>query len=96
MLWLIAFVVFLVAEIATVALTSIWFAAGSLITFAFSFVCDTLWIQILVFLVTSLVMVVATRPLANKFLNQNREKTNVDARWELLQKILTISRRPDR
>ncbi len=78
-LWLIAFVVFLIAEIATVALTSIWFAAGALVAFIVSFFCDTLWVQILVFLIVSLVMVIVTRPVANKFLNQNREKTNVDA-----------------
>lgn len=78
-LWLIAFVIFLVAEIATVALTSIWFAAGALVAFAVSFFCDVLWVQILVFLIVSLLMVIVTRPVANKFLNQNREKTNVDA-----------------
>lgn len=79
MWWLIAFVIFLVAEIATVSLTSIWFAVGALLTFAFTFVCDVVWVQILVFLIVSLVMVLVTRPLADKYLNQSREKTNVDA-----------------
>lgn len=78
-LWLIAFVIFLIAEIATVSLTSIWFAAGALVAFIVSFFCDTLWVQILVFLIVSLVMVVFTRPFADKFLNKDREKTNVDA-----------------
>lgn len=79
MLWLIAFVVFLVAEIASVALTSIWFAVGALVSFVVSLFCDVLWIQILVFLLVSLVLLIFTRPLANKYLNQNRTKTNVDA-----------------
>lgn len=79
MWWLIAFVIFLVAEIATVSLTSIWFAVGALLTFVFTFVCDVVWVQILVFLIVSLVMVLVTRPLADKYLNQSREKTNIDA-----------------
>lgn len=79
MWWLIAFVIFLVAEIATVSLTSIWFAVGALLTFVFTFVCDVVWVQILVFLVVSLIMVLVTRPLADKYLNQSREKTNIDA-----------------
>lgn len=78
-LWLIAFVVFLVAEIATVTLISIWFAVGALAAFVLSFFCDILWVQILVFLLVSLVLVMCTRPLANRFLNQSREKTNADA-----------------
>lgn len=79
MWWLLAFVLFLVIEIGTVSLASIWFAVGSLIAFVVSMICDVLWIQILVFLLVSLVLLVATRPIAERFLNKNREKTNVDA-----------------
>lgn len=78
-LWLIAFIVFLVAEIATVTLISIWFAIGALAAFVLSFFCDVLWVQILLFLLVSLVFIIFTRPFADRFLNQNREKTNADA-----------------
>ena len=79
MWWLCAFVVFLLAEIASVALTSIWFSVGALAAFVVSLYCDILWVQILVFLLVSLVLVIVTRPVADKFLNRDRAKTNVDA-----------------
>lgn len=79
MWWLCAFVVFMVIEIISVALTSIWFSVGALAAFVVSLYCDVLWVQILVFLLVSLVLVVVTRPLAERFLNKDREKTNVDA-----------------
>ena len=79
MIWLIAFVVLLVGEIATVALTSIWFAIGALAAFIAALFCNNIWVQILVFLFVSLMLLIFTRPLAERYLNKNREKTNVDA-----------------
>lgn len=79
MVWLILFVVLLIGEIASVALTSIWFAVGALAAFVVSLFCDNIWVQIMVFLIVSLVLVICMRPWANRFLNKNREKTNVDA-----------------
>lgn len=79
MMWLIAFVVLLLGEIATVTLTSIWFAAGALAAFVTSLLCDSLYVQVIVFLLVSLMLLLFTKPLANRFLNGNREKTNVDA-----------------
>lgn len=79
MLWLAAFVVLLVGEIISVALTSIWFAAGALAAFVLSLFCDILWVQILVFLLVSLVLLIFTKPFAEKYINRDREKTNVDA-----------------
>lgn len=79
MIWLIVFVVLLVAEIVTVSLTSIWFAAGALAAFVASLLCDIIWVQVLVFALVSFVLLIFTKPVANRFFNKNREKTNVDA-----------------
>lgn len=77
--WLLIFIVMLVFEIATLGLTSIWFAVGALAAFITAILNMNIAIQIGVFLFVSGVLLALLRPLAAKFLNKNREKTNVDA-----------------
>ena len=69
----------LVVEVATLGLVSIWFAGGSLVTFFVAMATDTLWIQLVVFFAVSLVLLFVTRPIAAKFYNNKRTKTNVDS-----------------
>ena len=77
--WLGMFIVLLVIEIATMGLTTIWFAGGALVALAAAYL-DLGWIvQILLFLGVSVVLLVLTRPIAVKFFNQEREKTNADS-----------------
>ena len=78
-IWLIVLVVCLVVEISTLGLTSIWFAGGALLALIISLVGGPLWLQVLVFLVTSIVLLVFTRPIAAKYFNKNRTKTNVES-----------------
>lgn len=77
--WLIALVTFIVIEIATMGLTTIWFAGGALIALVLALTKVSFYVQIGAFLVISIVLLVCTRPLAMKFFNQKREKTNVDS-----------------
>lgn len=53
MIWLILFVVLVVFEIATMGLTTIWFAAGALIAFFASLLHATWWLQFVFFIVVS-------------------------------------------
>ncbi len=53
--WLVAIVVFVVAEAATTALISIWFAAGAAVAMVVSLFTASLGIQFLVFAVVSAV-----------------------------------------
>lgn len=76
--WLIAVGVFLVLEIITLGLTTIWFAGGSLIAFLAGILGAPLWIQIVLFLLVSIVLLIFTRPIAEKHLNNSRTKTNID------------------
>lgn len=78
-IWLIVLVVCLVVEISTLGLASIWFAGGALLALIISLIGGPLWLQILVFLVTSIVLLVFTRPIAAKYFNKNRTKTNVES-----------------
>ena len=78
-IWLMILVAFVVIEIATMGLTTIWFAGGALIALLLAYFKASFYVQLAVFLLVSIVLLVATRPLALKFFNQKREKTNVDS-----------------
>ncbi len=79
MIWLIILVVFVVIELATMGLTTIWFAAGSLVAFLLSVVHAPLAVQIAAFLIVSVVLLYFTRPIAFRYFNQNRTMTNTEA-----------------
>ena len=77
--WLVLFVVLLVVEIATMGLTTVWFAGGALIAFFAAYIHQGIGLQIVLFLAVSILLLVLTRPIAVKYFNQEREKTNVDS-----------------
>ncbi len=77
--WLGLLVVLLLVELATMGLTTIWFAGGALAAFAVSMFTETVLAQVLVFLAVSVVLLIFTRPFAVKFVNQNRVRTNADS-----------------
>ncbi len=77
--WLLAAAVFLVLEILTMGLTTIWFAGGALAAALFALLSFPIGVQVLVFLAISLVLLFVTRPLANRFVNNKVVKTNVDS-----------------
>lgn len=77
--WLIILALCLLVEIATLGLVTIWFAGGALVTFFVAMLTDSLLIQVIVFLAVSLVLLFVTRPIAKKFYNGKRTKTNVDS-----------------
>ena len=77
--WLIIFVIALVVEIATMGLTSIWFAGGALAAWVFAKIGFGLPVQIIVFIIASLLLLILTRPIAVKFFNVERQKTNAES-----------------
>lgn len=76
--WLIALAVFLVIEIITLGLTTIWFAGGSLVAFFLALFDVPVLVQVTVFLLVSIVLLVLTRPAIER-LNASRTKTNVNS-----------------
>lgn len=92
--WLILFVILLIIEILTMGLTTVWFAGGALVAFVLAFAGLGLPVQIIVFLLVSILLLVVTRPIAIKFFNRERQKTNVDSligqRAVVLQTIDTL------
>ena len=72
--WLVVMILFLILEMITVSLVSIWFVGGSLAAFVVSFFVDRLWIQVLVFLGVSLILLFLIRPLANRFAVKQKDQ----------------------
>lgn len=78
-IWLVILIVSIAVEVITLGLTSIWFAGGALIAVVFAALSLPIWLQILVFLVISLLLMVFTRPIAVKYFNRDRVRTNVES-----------------
>lgn len=77
--WLAIVIVLLVIEIATLGLTTIWFAGGALVACVAALLHANIWVQIVLFLVVSVLLLFFTRPLAIRYMNKDRMKTNVDS-----------------
>ena len=84
--WIAALVLFVVIEAATVSLVSIWFAVGSLTALVTAFAGGQVWLQVVVFVVVSGLVLGLLRPAARKYLNVKKRPTNADrALGELCQ-----------
>lgn len=77
--WIGATIVFLIIEIITLGLTSIWFAGGAFVAAIAALVGASLTVQFVLFIVVTVVLFTLTRPWAKKYLNSRVQKTNVDA-----------------
>ena len=78
-IWLAVLVVCVGIEIATMGLTTIWFAGGALVSAILAALNARLWLQIVAFFVVSLILLYLTRPVAVKYFNKDRVKTNVES-----------------
>lgn len=78
-MWLVVLAILLVIEFLTLGLTTVWFAGGALVAFLVSLLGGPLWLQLLLFIAVSVVLLLFTRPLAVKYLNKDVQKTNVDS-----------------
>ena len=77
-MWLVAMVALMVVEFSTVSLTCIWFALGALAALIASLCGDPIWLQVVWFLVVSVLALIATRPLVKKYINGKTTPTNAD------------------
>ncbi len=76
--WIVLAVVFVIIEGITTTLVTIWPAFGA-VAAAIAAACGVDWLgQFLIFLIVSLILLVATRPLAKKLLKKDRQPTNSD------------------
>lgn len=68
-MWLIISGIFFVAEIITTGFLVFWFGVGAIFAMLVSLFCQSLFIQALVFIVVSVILMIFTRPLVNKIIS---------------------------
>ena len=78
-IWGILFLAFIILEAVTVGLVSIWFAAGALAAGICSFCGGEIWLQLVLFVGVSAILLALLRPFSKKFLKPKQVKTNIDA-----------------
>lgn len=77
--WLVILVVLLAIEAVTLGLTTIWFAGGALAGFGMAIAETTVFWQIVVFCVVSVLLLLITRPAAVRYMNRGRIQTNAES-----------------
>lgn len=89
--WFIACLFLIFVEISTINLVSIWFAIGAFFSMVLAIFIDNLLLQLLVFITVSIIALLITKPVVNKFKKNDVVPTNVDRvigkRAEVIKKI---------
>lgn len=77
--WAVLIVLLICAEIGTTQLVAVWFAAGGIIAFIASLFGAPFYVQIIFFILGSILLLVCTRPIVRRFLrNTKKVATNSD------------------
>lgn len=77
--WLVVLVALVIIELLTMGLTTVWFAGGALVATIAALLHAPLFLQIILFLVVSALLLFFTRPLAVKYFNKDRVRTNAES-----------------
>ena len=77
-IWLVSMIALLIVEGLAPGLVSIWFALGALAAMIAAMLGAPLWLQVVWFVLVSVVTLLLTRPLARKFVNTRTVRTNAD------------------
>ena len=92
--WLIASGVFFIGEIITVGFLLFWFGVAALIAMIVSFFTSNIIVQMTVFIISSVILIFATKPFVKKFVNQKTVVTNalsiVGKKGIVLQEVDTM------
>ena len=76
-LWLIIAGLFFIGEIATVGFLIFWFGIGALIAMVVSLFTTNIIIQTTIFVISSTILIFATKPFVKKFADVKKTNTNV-------------------
>lgn len=79
LIWLVLLVILILIEIATLGLTTIWFAGGAFVAAIAAMFGAPGYVQVILFVLVSCVLLIFTRPIAVKYFNKDRIKTNAES-----------------
>ena len=77
--WLVVLVVLVIIELLTMGLTTVWFAGGAFIATVAALFHAPFALQVILFLLVSTILLFFTRPLAVKYFNKDRVRTNAES-----------------
>jgi membrane protein implicated in regulation of membrane protease activity len=77
--WIVVAVLFAIIEAVTLGLLTIWFTVGAVIACVAALLGASILLQVIVFFVTSILLLYFTKPLVKKKLKVGSVATNVDA-----------------
>ena len=77
--WLVVVILSIAVEAITLGLTSIWFAGGALVALAAAAFRLPIALQVVLFFAVSVILLYFTRPIAVKYFNKDRIKTNAES-----------------
>ncbi len=78
-LWFLLMIVFLITEASTVVMVSLWFATGALAAMIASLLGAEFWLQAVLFVAVSGILLSLLRPIFCKYVKPKIAKTNTDA-----------------
>ncbi len=76
--WLAAMIILIIIEAIVPGLVSIWFALGALSALICALLNAPVWLQILCFLIVSVVTLILTKPIVRKYQTGKIQATNAD------------------
>ncbi len=79
LVWLIIAFVLAMIEAFSLGLTTIWFAGGAVVAVIAALLGASVPLQVVIFVVVSILLLVLTRPWAMKHFKSKLESTNIDA-----------------
>ena len=88
-IWLIAAGVFFIAEIATTGFLIFWLGLGALLAMVTSFITDSVFIQKIVFVISSTLLILLTKPLLKKI--TKKDKTVVTNAFSIVGKDAIVT-----
>ncbi len=76
--WFVIIILAAIIEMNTMDLTSIWFSVGALFAFILAIASAPLWLQLVVFVGVSVLLLLLVRPITKRYLKTNVISTNTD------------------
>lgn len=78
-IWLVLAGIFFIGEIATAGFLLFWLGVGAVLALMVSLVFNNLVAQIAVFAISSILLIVFTKPMVKKFVEKEKIPTNIDS-----------------
>ena len=78
-IWLIIAGLFIIIETFTSGFLIFWFGIGALISMIISIFIEDIFIQTIIFIISSVILIFATKPFVKKFTNNKTISTNINS-----------------